>query len=82
VAWGFTTDFRAPTDPPAGEWPFVVRASNNSVPITLSWEASEYDFTGAWLIDQQNGERISVTATDSYTFQPLGEDSQFVFVIE
>jgi predicted RNase H-like nuclease len=41
-----------------------------------------YDLTGAWLADQQTGERIAVTAGGSYTFQPLGKESSFVFVIE
>ncbi len=81
-SWGFTTDFRAPADSPAGEWPFVVKASSSSKPITLSWKAAAYDFTGAWLVDQQTGERIAVIAGGSYTFQPLGKESSFVFVIE
>jgi hypothetical protein len=81
-SWGFTTDFRAPADSPAGEWPFVVKASSSSEPITLSWKAAAYDFTGAWLVDQQTGERIAVTAGGSYTFQPLGTESSFVFIIE
>jgi PKD repeat protein len=81
-SWGFTTDFRAPADSPAGEWPFVVRTSSSDVPITLSWEADTFDFTGAWLVDQQSGERIAVTAGGHYTFQPTGAESSFVFVIE
>jgi len=81
-SWGFTTDFRAPADSPAGEWPFVVKASSSSEPITLSWKAKAYDFTGAWLVDQQTGERKAVTAGGSYTFQPLGTESNFVFIIE
>jgi hypothetical protein len=81
-SWGFTTDFRAPADSPAGEWPFVVKASSSSEPITLSWKAAAYDLAGAWLVDQQTGERIAVTAGGSYTFQPLGKESSFVFIIE
>jgi len=81
-SWGFTTDFRAPADSPAGEWPFVVKASSSSEPIILSWKAGAYDFSGAWLVDQQTGERIAVTAGGSYTFQPLGTESSFVFIIE
>jgi PKD repeat protein len=81
-SWGFTTDFRATANSPAGEWPFIVRASVSSAPITLSWEANAFDFTGAWLVDQQTGERISVTNGGSYTFQPVGAESSFVFIIE
>jgi len=81
-AWGYTTDFRAPADSAAGEWPFVVKASSSSEPITLSWKAAAYDFTGAWLVDQQTGEQIAVIAGESYTFQPLGTESSFVFIIE
>jgi PKD repeat protein len=81
-SWGFTTDFRAPADSPLGEWPFVVRASSSLAPITLSWEADAFDFAGTWLIDQRTGERIAVTAGGSYTFQPAGPESSFVFVIE
>jgi len=82
VDWGFTTDFREPTDPPTGEWPFVVRTSKTTSSITLSWKADDYDFTSAWLIDEQTGERIAVTANGSYEFQPEGEESRFVIVIE
>ena len=30
VEWGFTTDFRTPTEPISGEWPFVVKTSKVS----------------------------------------------------
>ena len=82
TTWGFTTDFRAPADSPAGEWPFLVKASGNSEPVTLSWKAESYDFTDAWLVDLQTGERVAVTAGGSYTFQPIARESRFVFIIE
>ena len=82
VDWGFTTDFRAPSDQIAGQWPFVVKTSLASKTVTLSWEADEYDFSSAWLVDEQTGERMAVTANGSYTFTPAGEESHFVFIIE
>ncbi len=81
-AWGFTTDFREPAESPAGEWPFIVKASDSSVPVVLSWEADAFDFANAWLVDQQTGDRIAVDAGGSYTFSPSGTESHFVFVIE
>lgn len=82
VDWGFTTDFRTPTDSPLGEWPFVVRTSNSSAPISLSWASNDLDFSSAWLVNQQSGARIAISAGESYTFQPTGKESHFVFVIE
>ena len=82
VDWGVTTDFRAPTDLPVGEWPFVVKTSSTSAPITLRWVSDDYDFNGGWLLDQQTGMKIAITAGDSYTFQPVQRENNFVFVIE
>lgn len=82
VDWGFTTDFRTPTDPPEGEWPFVVKTSDTETPISLSWASDGYDLSGAWLLDRQTGTAVSVASGDGYTFQPTDKESLFVFFVE
>lgn len=81
VAWGYTSDFRARTIKPSGEWPFMVKASDDVGEITLRWEG-DADLLGvAWLIDQETGERIRTAPGGSYTFQNGAEDKEFVFAI-
>jgi PKD repeat protein len=82
TAWGYTTDFRESAQIPTGEWPLVLKLSNSSAPVVLSWEAEGFDFANTWLMDQQTGERISVKAGESYSFIPAAKERHFVFIIE
>ena len=79
--WGYTSDFRARSNKPAGEWPFVVRASDDVDEITLRWEGDPNVLGVGWLTDQETGERIQTTPGQSHTFENGPEDREFVFAI-
>jgi len=81
VPWGYTSDFRAPSIKPTGEWPFVVRASEVVDEITLSWEGDPAELNVGWLIDLETGERIRTAPGGSYTFENGAEDREFIFAI-
>jgi hypothetical protein len=81
VDWGFTSDFRAPTIKPAGEWPFVVRASDDVDEVTLRWEGDPAQLNVAWLVDMQTGLFVRTEPGGSYTFPTGAQDREFKFVI-
>lgn len=81
VEWGYTSDFHAPTIKPTGEWPFVVRASDDVGEVTLRWEGDEAQLNVGWLIDLETGERVRTAPGASYTYTDGPEDREFVFAI-
>ncbi len=81
VEWGFTSDFHAPGIKPSGEWPFVVRASDNVGEVTLSWEGDAELLNSAWLIDMETGEYIRPAPGTSYSYVNGPADREFVFAI-
>jgi hypothetical protein len=74
VAWGYTTDYRAPTKNPEGEWPFVVRASSGINEVTLSWNGEKELFAKAWLVDEVSGKTIKIKQGGNYTFNMSGSE--------
>ena len=66
--WGYTTDFRALTKRPRGQWPFVVKAYPGISEVTIRWEGEDYLFKDAWLVDESTGETVRAKAGKSYTF--------------
>jgi len=81
VDWGYTSDFRLPSIKPTGEWPFVVRASDNVGEVTLSWEGDPSILNSGWLIDMETGEYIRPVPGETYTYSNASEDREFVFAL-
>lgn len=79
--WGFTSDFRAPSIQPTGEWSFVVHASNDVRKITLRWEGDHLILYSGWLIDLETGEWIRPRPGGSYSFRNGPEDRRFIFAL-
>ena len=81
VNWGYTTDFRRMTKRPQGTWPFVVRAYAGISEVTIHWEGDAELFENAWLIDEQSGDMMKVSAGQSYTFDISGGEHHFRFEV-
>ncbi len=79
--WGFTSDFRAPTIKPTGEWSFVVRASDDVGSVTLSWDGAPDLLGVGWLIDLETGDRMRTAPGGSYSYASGGADRAFLFAI-
>lgn len=79
--WGFTSDLRALSIKPTGEWPFVVKASDDVDEVTLSWDGDPAQLNIGWLIDTETGERIRTTPGETYSYTNGPEDREFVFAI-
>ena len=80
--WGYTSDFRKARNNPKGEWPFVVRASQDVEIVTLSWVGDDFLFEDAWLQDEGTGELFKVHSGESYTFEIEGGERHFTFEID
>jgi hypothetical protein len=81
VAWGFTSDIRSLTKKPSGEWPFVVKASDDVGEVTLRWEGDPTILGVAWLVDQETGEWIRTSPGGSYSYTNGPVDRRFKFAI-
>ena len=79
--WGYTSDFRSTALRPWGEWPFVVRASDDVDVITLSWEGDDLPLYAGWLIDLETGEWIRPYPGTSYSYLNGPEDRKFMFAL-
>jgi hypothetical protein len=71
-AWGYTSDYRALTRKPRGEWRFAVKASPNVSSAVLSWQADDAILRKARLVDEKTGRRVKMKADGSYTFNISG----------
>ena len=81
AGWGYTSDYRAMTKKPAGEWLFLVRASEDAQEITLRWEGNDKLLRGTILRDEQTGKKIPVRPDQSYTFSNAGGENRFTFIV-
>lgn len=79
--WGYSTDIRAGSIKPRGEWRFTVKASTGQKFITLSWKGHRRQLDVGWLIDLETGAFVETTPGGSYTY-PVGEEPrEFIFAI-
>lgn len=79
--WGYSSDFRATTFKPTGQWPFVVRSSVGDEYITLSWSGNQRILHSGWLIDLETGSYISTAPGSSYSYRVDKKERQFIFAI-
>jgi PKD repeat protein len=82
VSWGYTTDYRKLTRKPRGEWPFVVRASNDIREVSLSWQSDTLPVAGLMLIDEDTGKKTRVKAGVRYMFEISGGEHRFRLVLK
>lgn len=82
VDWGHTSEFRPVSKRPEGEWPFVVKASQDIGEITLHWEGEDYLFEDAWLVDEQNRETVKIEPGGSYAYTTKGAEAHFRIIIQ
>ena len=80
--WGFTSDFRKLSKTAKGRWPFVVKASPDVESVTLRWQGDTALFDKAYLLDVKKHRRIKASPDGSYTFDVMGEETPFVFILK
>jgi hypothetical protein len=81
-AWNYTSDYRAITKKPSGEWTFKVLASPDVEEVTLRWEGPEDILKKSRLIDVQTGTKVKAGKDDSYTFELVDGQAEFVFEVK
>lgn len=79
--WGYSSDIRAGSIKPRGEWHFTVKASPRQEFITLTWKGSRNPLLAGWLIDLETGAFVRTQPGSSYTYPAGAEDRSFIFAI-
>ena len=79
--WGYSSDVRAGSIKPRGEWHFTVKASARQEFITLTWKGNRNPLQSGWLIDLETGAFVRTEPGGSYTYPAGAEDRRFIFAI-
>ena len=81
--WGYSTDLRALTKRPGGEWNMSVRASQDIETVTLKWKGNADILARMTLTNELSGETIEVGQSGSYTFtMPPGGENPFRITVQ